>query len=142
MTDKGDDYVGHKHPPVHARFRKGQSGNPNGRPRGARGLRAELRKQLSARHTTETPMGRKFRGTRQSVALEMLAERAARGDLKAMALLVPLIIQAFGFEDPGSGKGELSAQDKARLEAYLRDMDKGVGDGPEKPDKPEGTDAG
>src|SRR4051812_38677849 len=41
MTDKSREEgteaytVGYRKPPVHSRFRKGQSGNPRGRPRGA-----------------------------------------------------------------------------------------------------------
>jgi hypothetical protein len=30
--DLEEGYVGYKHPPAHARFKKGQSGNPRGRP--------------------------------------------------------------------------------------------------------------
>jgi len=33
--------VGYGRPPVHTRFRKGQSGNPRGRPRGSPGERAK-----------------------------------------------------------------------------------------------------
>ena len=32
-----DDYaVGYKKPPLHTRFKKGQSGNPRGRPKGSK----------------------------------------------------------------------------------------------------------
>ncbi|MBC2667336.1 hypothetical protein H7F51_17595 [Novosphingobium flavum] len=117
-----DERVGYGNPPRRTRFRKGQSGNPAGRPRGARGLRNDLHAQLSARHMMEIK-GRKIRGTRQEVALALLTMRAASGDLKAQALLLPLITQAFGFEDRGTGKGELSRQDQARLDSYLAELE-------------------
>src|ERR1700730_10755419 len=39
MTDRDDSYeVGYSKPPRHARFTKGQSGNPKGRPKGSQNL--------------------------------------------------------------------------------------------------------
>ena len=34
--------VGYKHPPLHTRFKPGQSGNPNGRPKGRLNLSTEV----------------------------------------------------------------------------------------------------
>ena len=49
MSDKDDEKVGYGRPPKHSRFRKGQSGNPRSRPKGARGLKTDLRAELSER---------------------------------------------------------------------------------------------
>ena len=38
--------VGYKHPPREHQFRRGQSGNPSGRPKGARNFKSELREEL------------------------------------------------------------------------------------------------
>ena len=41
--DGARDYkVGYKKPPLHSRFKKGQSGNPRGRPRGAKNFSSVL----------------------------------------------------------------------------------------------------
>ena len=40
------DKVGYKHPPKHTRFKPGQSGNPRGRPKRARSLKAEFLEEL------------------------------------------------------------------------------------------------
>jgi hypothetical protein len=48
-----DHEVGYRKPPAHSRFRKGQSGNPGGRPRGMTAGRATA---LALKETTvETP---------------------------------------------------------------------------------------
>jgi hypothetical protein len=40
------DAVGYKRPPREHQFRPGQSGNPSGRPKGARNFKSELREEL------------------------------------------------------------------------------------------------
>ena len=100
-----DDYeVGYGKPPRHSRFQPGKSGNPKGRRKGSRGLKTDLHAELSASHTIQIN-GRPIRGSRQQLMVKTLATRAASGDLKAQALLIPLILQVFGIEDRG-GEGE------------------------------------
>lgn len=46
-----EDKVGHKRPPRQTRYRQGQSGNPSGRPKGARGRAAMLQEIAFETHT-------------------------------------------------------------------------------------------
>jgi hypothetical protein len=49
-TEQNPEYeVGYKKPPQRSRFKKGESGNPNGRPRGSKNLATLLEKELRQR---------------------------------------------------------------------------------------------
>jgi len=50
--DERDYEVGYGKPPHHTRFVKGQSGNPRGRPRGAKNMKTLLNKALNGRWGT------------------------------------------------------------------------------------------
>jgi len=120
--DHDDDDVGYGKPPKRHQFKPGQSGNPKGRAKGSRGLKTDLTAVLGAKQTIPTKKG-DLSGTRQYLTLATLATRAAHGDLKAQALLIPLIVQVLGVEDRGAGDRSLSPQDQAILDGYLRRHD-------------------
>lgn len=113
------DYeVGFGRPPLHSRFPPGKSGNPRGRKPGARGLRSELREELSER-VTVTQDGRTRRLSKRRVILKALAAKAAKGDVRAADRLISLIIQMEGFEDRRETRAELSENDRRILEVLL-----------------------
>lgn len=52
MSDEKKDYeVGYGKPPKRTRFKKGQSGNPKGRPKGAKGFTASLKREMESKVT-------------------------------------------------------------------------------------------
>ena len=71
--------VGHCRPPLETRFRPGQSGNPRGRPKGARSLRsvvaAVAREQVEIKEND-----RQRRITKLEAAVKQLVNRAAKGE--------------------------------------------------------------
>lgn len=117
--DGGDDgAVGYGRPPRHTRWKKGQSGNPSGRPRGARGLKTDLRAELISK--MEISMnGKRVSGTRQQLMLRTLTARAAAGDVRATRILIDLVLQVFGPEDDGGGAKALSRTDQQILDELL-----------------------
>ena len=122
-----DDYrVGYRRPPRHTQFKPGQSGNPRGRRKGSRGIRTDLHAELNSKLTIQIN-GRPVSATKQQLMLKTLAARAASGDVRAAGLLLPLIIQVFGYEDRGAERQTLSPQDQEILDALLRSY------GPEEP---------
>src|ERR1700746_1539330 len=88
MADKSDK-VGYGRPPVHSRFKPGQSGNQRGRPKGTLNFTTDLKRTLQAPVTLND--GRKTRRvTTQEAALLRLAEKALNGDPRALEKLVSL----------------------------------------------------
>ena len=72
--------VGYAKPPSRTRFKPGQSGNPRGRPRGAKNFVTAIEGELRAR-VTVTENGRRKRVTKREVIAKRLVNRAAEGDL-------------------------------------------------------------
>ena len=92
MDDQTRDYaVGYGKPPVETRFQKGQSGNPEGRPRGRRSLVALLGDALSHRSGMRNPDG--SYKTQAEAIFAGLVEVAAGPDLKAKKLLFDVLIR-------------------------------------------------
>jgi hypothetical protein len=75
--------IGRGHPPKHTQFRKGVSGNSNGRPKGSKNLSTILRE--AAQDTVVASIGGKQRKISKVQATAMqLSNRAAAGDHKAV----------------------------------------------------------
>ncbi|HEV7264202.1 MAG TPA: DUF5681 domain-containing protein [Falsiroseomonas sp.] len=85
----GDYKVGYGRPPEHTRFRKGQSGNPKGRPKGAKDLGSLFQSLLG--ESINVREGERSRTmTKGEAMLQALLARALRGDAKATTLAFAL----------------------------------------------------
>jgi hypothetical protein len=88
QTDDPNE-VGYGRPPKRNRFRKGQSGNPKGRPKGKLNLATVLERALQ-----ETVIinenGNRRKVTKREAACKQLVNKAASGDLTALKLLSTL----------------------------------------------------
>lgn len=51
--DDRDYDVGYGKPPKRTQFKKGKSGNPKGRPKGAKGVKASLKRELESKITIQ-----------------------------------------------------------------------------------------
>ena len=138
-SDADEYQVGYRRPPHHTRFKPGQSGNPRGRPKGARGLKTDLRQALCGQHTIQIN-GKPLRGNRQELMMLTLATRAASGDLKAQGLLIPLILQLLGATAGEDNAARLSAHDQALLDRMLSHFGEGLPDDPPATPEPRNAD--
>lgn len=117
--DSDDDYeVGYGRPPKKHQFKAGQSGNPAGRKRGARGVKAQLREQLNEL-VEITQNGRALKVPMKTVVLKSLIARAAKGDWRAADRVVQYMIQVEGLEDERDRVQRLSAADEQILKRLL-----------------------
>ncbi|MEM7472586.1 MAG: DUF5681 domain-containing protein [Pseudomonadota bacterium] len=114
------DYdVGYGRPPKHAQFKKGQSGNPKGRKKGARGLKTDLRAELSERIEI-TENGKTVKLTKQQLMVKQLATKALKGDVRAISKLADLTIALLGPDDDARKTAAvLPAEDEAILTDWL-----------------------
>jgi hypothetical protein len=86
MADQ-DYKVGYRHPPKAGQFKKGQSGNPKGRPKGSRGLEKVVLDELKAKITVNEN-GRSKRVKKIEVIAKQVVNKAVTGDSKSIALLL------------------------------------------------------
>src|SRR6516165_1495791 len=93
--------VGYGKPPQHTRLKKGQSGNPTGRPKGTKNLTTLLEKELKQR-VVITENGRRRSITKQEAMLKHLVNKAVSGDRHLMQLLLDEIrlVEARNASDP------------------------------------------
>jgi hypothetical protein len=91
MTDKRDsNEVGYGKPPQNTQFKKGQSGNPKGRPKGHPNLATVLERALREKVVINENGQRKI-VTKLDAAMKQAVNKAAFGDLRALQLLTALI---------------------------------------------------
>jgi hypothetical protein len=123
------DYaVGRGRPPKHSRFRKGQSGNPAGRPRGSRDLRATLLDELSSQ-VRATENGRPVRVSKSQLVMKSLIAKVVGGDMRAAGLVLNLILsleRTSATAAAGDGPA-LDADDAAIVAAFARKVRQGGG---------------
>jgi Family of unknown function (DUF5681) len=108
---------GYKKPPTHTRFAKGKSGNPRGRPKGARNLTTELRDELSERISI-TEGGVKRMVSKQRGLVKTLYARSIQGDMRAMSQLVKLIGNYLEDDAPMPAAEAVRAEDEVVLRLF------------------------
>lgn len=83
--ENGDDRVGYGRPPKAHQFKKGQSGNPAGRPKGARGFKTIASEILAEPVRVRGPEGQVEMSSGEAM-LRMIMKKALQGDLKCVEL--------------------------------------------------------
>jgi Family of unknown function (DUF5681) len=125
--DERAEDVGPGRPPRHTRFKPGQSGNPNGRPKGSRNFATILQQQLR-KMVTITVDGKPKRVTVQEVVARRLANDSMKGTTKAMELLIRVTSAK---SDEGAGKDaarETALPDEDALRRIQKRITKLVGE--------------
>ena len=84
---------GYKNPPQEHQWEPGQSGNPKGRPKGARNTLTELERLLERNHTFRSVDGEEMKINTKTAILHATVRKAIHGDLRAVHILLPYMLK-------------------------------------------------
>jgi hypothetical protein len=116
LDEEGDHKVGYRKPPRHTRFTKGQSGNPRGRPPGAKNLKTLLSDALNEFVIVSENGGRR-KITKREAIVTQLVNRSASADFRAIKILLDMVRDIEGQTEPASAEtAEFSEADEKVIE--------------------------
>jgi hypothetical protein len=117
MTEEDKPHaVGYKCPPKDRQFRRGQSGNLNGRPQGARNFKTDLREELSESISIREG-SRDISITKQRALIKRLVGSAIDGDTRSIATLMSFCARAFGDDNDDQ---QQAPEDREIVQAFAR----------------------
>ena len=117
--DQNDYEVGYGKPPRHARFEPGRSGNPRGRPAGSKNLSSLLSRALDE-PVIVVENGRRRRIAKRQAIVTQFVNQSAKGDLKAIQILLTMLRDIEARADPGSADPAAFTEADARIIQRIR----------------------
>jgi len=133
-----DNYeVGWGKPPIATRFKKGQSGNLKGRPRGTKNLKTDLMEELQ--ETIVVREGeRTVRMSKQRAMIKTVMNKSLKGDARAIITLVRMMTR---FTEPDGGSTEvdqaLSVDEKELWQGLVDEVRSEQTSAPKRGDQPD-----
>jgi hypothetical protein len=95
-----DDYkVGYGRPPKHTRFKKGQSGNPKGRPKGRKNWATIIDETLNRKVMVRVG-GKTKRMTASQCIIEKTIQQAIKGSVPHLVQVIRMVKDSGTFETP------------------------------------------
>ena len=121
--DSDDNKVGYKNPPKHTQFKKGQSGNPNGRPKGTKNFKTDLKEELNEQ-VKITEGGREALFSKQRVMVKRAIQKSINGDMRAFEILIKLDAQHLDSDSEEVDTKRLSPDDQDIINRYFSEVHK------------------
>jgi hypothetical protein len=109
--------VGKGRPPLHSRFKSGNSGNPKGRRKGSKNEATLLTELLDKTKVTLRESGKSRKITAREAIYRNILQDALKGDLKAARFIFE---RHAAVEAGGAGPGQLTAEEKEIIDAHLK----------------------
>jgi hypothetical protein len=109
---------GYGRPPKDGRFKPGRSGNPRGRPKGARNLRSDFNKVMTKRVRIRED-GKLRYASRQEALLLSLCVKALQGDTRASGQLLARWAKT-ELHDTQASQSNVTTNDRVIVEEFLR----------------------
>ena len=120
--------VGKGKPPEHSRFGKGQPTDRGGRRKGSKNADTLLSEALDQK-VSITENGKERRITKLQASIMQVVNQAAKGDLRAFGIIIPLLRELNAKADPAATE-PLKAEDRQFLESLIATMARDNGDAP------------
>ena len=111
--------VGYRKPPTKARFKKGKSGNPSGRPKGVKNLKSDLQEELRGTILV-TVNGRQRKITKQRALIKRLTADAIGGNVRSLGLILNLVLAIERVGDLTPEDSSTAEQDATILQRHIR----------------------
>jgi hypothetical protein len=114
---KREHAANYRKPPEHTRFKKGQSGNPHGRP--AKNLPALLAAALNEK-VTVTENGKRRQVTKREAVIAQLVNKSASAELRATKMLIDMLRDIEKRAEPAAAaKSPFSPTDREVLQQLI-----------------------
>src|SRR5882757_8952924 len=112
----GDEQqVGYRNPPKGSRFKKGQSGNRRGRPKGSKNLKTDLTEELQ----TEIKVREGPRAIK--ISKQRAIAKTLTGDARAVTTLTNLMCRVLDLGDEAANSEELLTPDESETLEMFRE---------------------
>jgi hypothetical protein len=110
--------IGYRRPPLSTRFKKGESGNPRGRPKGSTSFVTLLEKELG-QSIVVNENGKRTTITRLQAMIKRIVAGALQGEQKALLTLVEILRRTGRFQPSEAEDDQVPEDYEAIIEAYV-----------------------
>ena len=119
---KNDYEVGYGRPPKDTQFKRGQSGNPAGRPKGTRNFKTDLVEELQE-PVRITEGGKTEEVSKQRALVKRTFEKGMNGDMRAVAMIAQWVMQYLGISEGTPESEDLKQNDKVIIDGFLKSIE-------------------
>jgi hypothetical protein len=116
MSEESD--VGYGKPPKRSQFKKGESGNPRGRPKGSKNLMTLIKRELDSQITVEQN-GKKRKIRRKEALVKSLVNDALKGKDRPREKIFDFVERAEKTDVEQPSQSVLAQRDTQILERFL-----------------------